>query len=388
MPEAVVSSSDQHAGLYIHAPFCTSICPYCDFAVTIAGEDRRREWTESVVAEARLYAHLGLVFDTVYLGGGTPSAMAEEQLAAVLEGVRRELRVTDDARLHLEANPEHVSPSSVAAWRALGVRFLSLGVQSFDGCTLAFLGRAHTAAVARSALETAVDGGFDTVSADLMYGIPGRPSGAWRSDLDTAVGSGVHHLSCYQLTIHDRTVFGRRRRAGLLDELDEPAQAELFFVTFDTLARAGFSAYEVSNFAAGDEHRSRHNLKYWTGAPYLGLGPSAHSFVSGRRWWNRSKLRLWRSALAGGRSPVAGEEALSSEQRVLEAVVLGLRTVEGVDLRELEARFGVDLVDANRATFDRFAVSGHVEWDGRRLRPTVSGLAIADTLARSIVLPC
>jgi len=374
------------AGLYIHVPFCTSVCPYCDFAVTIAGEERRAAWAEGVVREAAMYSEYGLVFDTVYLGGGTPSAIKPVRLAHILSGIRGRLEVDADAEIFVEANPEDVSRESVAAWRDLGVGFISLGVQSFDDRELRFLGRAHSAAEAQAAVETLLAGGFDTVSVDLIYGLAGQTAEQWRLQLERAAALGVDHLSCYQLTYHRGTVFGRRLDRGQLAELAEPEQAEMFFLTHRVLADAGFEAYEVSNFAAAPEHRSRHNQKYWNHTPYLGVGPSAHSFAKGRRWWNRRKLRLWQSAVDSERPPIGGEEELSPEQSALEALMLGLRTTDGVDLREIGDNYGIDLHADNAETIDRFCRSGHLRVEEGHLRPTLAGLAIADTLARSFVL--
>lgn len=372
------------AGLYIHVPFCASVCPYCDFAVTLAGEERRQAYVAGIGREAALAAADGLDFDTVYLGGGTPSALAPEQLAEILASVRSRLRVGDGAWAFLEVNPEDVSAASVSAWRELGVRTVSLGVQSFDDAELDFLGRRHTADDARLAVGRLREGGFDTVALDLIYGLPGQTAEGWRRQLEEAAARRVDHLSCYQLTIHDGTVFGRRQARGELAEAVEPDQAELFLLTHLALAELGYEGYEVSNFAAAPGHRSRHNLKYWSHQPYLGLGPSAHSFVGRRRFWNHRKLREWQRAVDGGCRPVDEAEELSDVELALEAVMLGLRTVDGVDLEVLRTRCGVDLVERNRSTIERFSDSGHLVLESGRLRPTLAGLAIADTLARSL----
>jgi oxygen-independent coproporphyrinogen-3 oxidase len=382
----VTRSAPSTAGLYIHIPFCTSVCPYCDFAVLIAGEERRAAWAEGVVREAAMYGNRGLVYDTVYLGGGTPSSLAFERLASVFGGLREGLEITEEAIWYLEANPEDVTRESAAVWRDLGVSFISLGVQSFDDDALLFLGRAHSGAKARAAVETLLAAGFDTVSVDLIYGLTGQTPGEWKEQLASAVSLGVHHLSCYQLTFHGNTLFGRRLDRGLMDQLPEPEHAELFFLTHELLADAGYEGYEVSNFAAAPEHRSRHNQKYWDHTPYLGLGPSAHSFADGRRWWNRRKLRLWQSAVDSGRSPIEGEEELSPEKSAFEALMLGLRTTDGVDLIRIRDRHGIDLQADNAETIGRFCESGHLRVEDGCLRPTLAGLAIADTLARSFVL--
>jgi len=374
------------AGLYVHVPFCTSVCPYCDFAVTIAGEERRRAWVDAVVREAEMYSDIGLSFDTVYLGGGTPSSLDPEQLDQIVGGLRPYLDVDRKALLFLEANPEDVSVSRASAWHDLGVHFVSLGVQSFDDADLAFLGRRHSEDEARRAAEILCESGFSTVSVDLIYGLDGRSENHWRRQLESALDLGVDHLSCYQLTVHNETVLGRRVANGTAGELGDEGLSDLFLLTHELLADAGFEGYEVSNFASAPEHRSGHNQKYWDHTPYLGLGPSAHSFAGGRRWWNRRKLRLWQTAVSEGKIPVEEEERPSSEQLILEALMLGFRTAAGVDLDRLRDRFGIDLRAANEDVVDQLCASGHIEVDGSRLRPTLAGLAIADTLARSFAL--
>jgi oxygen-independent coproporphyrinogen-3 oxidase len=372
------------AGLYIHVPFCASVCPYCDFAVTLAGEERRRAYVAGLAREAELAAAVDLDFDTVYLGGGTPSALAPDQLAGLLGAVRDRLRIDEHAWTFLEINPEDVSAANVRAWRELGVRTVSLGVQSFDDAALGFLGRRHTADDARRALDRLREGGFQTVSIDLIYGLPGQTAGGWRRQLEEAAARSADHLSCYQLTIHAGTVFGRRQARGALSEAVEPVQAELFLLTHRRLAELGYEGYEVSNFAAAPGHRSRHNLKYWSHVPYLGLGPSAHSFIGRRRFWNQRKLRAWQRAVDAGCRPVEEWEELGDAELALEAVMLGLRTAAGVDLGLLRSRYRVDLVALNRRTIDRFCDSGHVVLEAGCLRPTVTGMAIADTLARTL----
>jgi len=385
-PEAHLPDAEADAGLYIHVPFCTSVCPYCDFAVLIAGDERRALWAGSVVREAAMYADRGLRFDTVYLGGGTPSCLAPDRLGEIFRGVGGNLEILPEAQLYLEANPEDVVPTTVAAWRSLGVHTVSLGVQSFDDEALRFLGRKHTAADARRAAEVLLESGFHTVSVDLIFGLDGQTASSWRAQLEEAVALGVDHLSCYQLTIHEGTIFGRRFEEGHIRELGATAQAELFLLTHELLADAGYEGYEVSSFARVPEHRSHHNRKYWDHTPYLGLGPSAHSFVDGRRWWNRRKLRLWQSALNEARRPIEGEEELTRDQLLLETVMLSLRTSDGIDVAAVDERFGHDLLGVNAAVVERWSNSGHLRMEKGRIRPTVRGLAIADAIARSFVL--
>jgi len=373
------------AGLYIHVPFCASVCPYCDFAVTIAGDERRSSYVAALEREIALARDHGLRFDTVYFGGGTPSGLTADQLGRILSSLGDELELAPGATRHLEINPDDVTPDSARGWRELGFEFASLGVQSFDDDDLAFLGRRHRAADALRAARTLRDAGFATVSVDLILGLPGQTAGAWRRQLETALSLGVGHLSCYQLTIHEGTVFGRRSTRGELRELEEDDQAELYLLAHEVLGAAGWQAYEVSNFASAEQHRSRHNRKYWDHTPYLGLGPSAHSFLGRSRWWNQRKVRLWTNALDQGRTPVEGEETLTDTELFFEAVMLGLRTAEGIDLDKLRGRFGDEIVVLDDRAIRRLADEGYVRFAGPRIQPTPRGMAVAEGLVKSIL---
>jgi putative oxygen-independent coproporphyrinogen III oxidase len=376
-------------GLYLHVPFCSAICPYCDFAVLTGGPARRAAFVDSLIAELGLWRDEAAAwgsFDTVYLGGGTPSALAPAELERLVAAVRRSLPMAADCWIGMEANPEDVSAESLACWRGLGVSMLSLGVQSFDAATLRFLGRRHEPREATGAVEMALSAGFATVSIDLIYGEGGSPESAlarWRRDLEQAAALEPQHLSCYQLTLHEGTPFGFRAARGELHELAEDAQAQLFHLTHEALAERGYQGYEVSNFARGRAHESRHNRKYWSHTPYLGLGPSAHSFDGGRRWWNERKLHAWETRLAAGERPVAGSETLTPQDLALEEVMLALRTAAGLDLGGFRRRHGFDIAAHNRQLVDGLVASGHLEERDGRLSPTLAGLAVADSLARS-----
>ena len=337
-------------------------------------------------------------FDTVYFGGGTPSQLSAEELGRVLEACRAHLAFAPPAPwVFLEANPEDVTPEACAAWRALGVRTLSLGVQSFSDEALRFLGRHHNGRQARTVVETALSAGFDTVSIDLIFGARGQTAEDWRRELAAAVELAPQHLSCYQLTIHERTRFGVQVKHGLLSELPEDDQATLFELTHRFLADAGWPAYEVSNFARGPAHQSRHNRKYWDHTPYLGLGPSAHSLAAAeasspaRRWWNERGTPRWERRLAAGERPIEAQELLGPKDLAAEALLLGLRTTAGIDLEGLRARYGVDLLAANDTLVARLVDEGRIvvradAEGGRWLVPTLSGLAVADGLAAAFDL--
>jgi putative oxygen-independent coproporphyrinogen III oxidase len=387
----------------VHVPFCSTICPYCDFSVVTSASPARARFVERLETEtvlaARDWRH-PQPFDTVYFGGGTPSQLTPEELGRVLDACRTHLAF-DTPWVFLEANPEDVTADACAAWRRLGVRTLSLGVQSFSDEALHFLGRHHSAQQARTVVEIALAAGFDTVSIDLIFGLRDQTSEDWRRELAAALALGPQHLSCYQLTIHPNTRFGVQAREGRLAELPEEGQADLFELTHRYLADAGWPAYEVSNFARSPEHQSRHNRKYWDHTPYLGLGPSAHSFAaadaaqgntaSARRWWNEQRTPHWAKRLAAGERPVESQEVLDSQSLAAEALLLGLRTTAGIDLDDFRVRYGVDLLAANDRLVGRLVEEGRIVMrddaqDGHWLVPTLSGLAVADGLAAAFEL--
>lgn len=375
-------------GLYVHVPFCSALCPYCDFAVTVGTEARRTRYVDLLELEISLRAGPESPFDTLYFGGGTPSSLPIQSLHRIVEAVSARGWLASGCRLFLEVNPEDVSEASLVGWRAAGISTLSLGVQSLDRESLRFLGRGHDAEEAARAVGRARGAGFETVSLDLIYGLPGQSGERLRKDLMAAVALGPDHFSCYQLTVHEKTLFGRRKREGRLSEASEAAQSALFRLTHRVLESAGYEAYEVSNFARAPEHQSRHNRKYWEHAPYLGLGPGAHSFDGRTRSWNERSFFAWERRLRRGEVPVGGSERLGDEELLLETLMLRLRTREGLDLWDIERRFDVDLLDLNRALIEKSIEGALLVREGTRIRPTLDGLAVADGLASAFRLSC
>jgi oxygen-independent coproporphyrinogen-3 oxidase len=380
-----MNSPETSPGLYLHIPFCSAICPYCDFAVLTGGPERRRRFADHLISEISLWSPDRSAFDsidTIYFGGGTPSALAPEDIARILAAARENLSIQDGAWVSFEANPEDVNPESVRAWRDLGVRFLSLGIQSFDADALKFLGRRHTPEEAVRSVEIARAAGFDTISIDLIYGLPGQQFEVWRRTLEQAVALQPDHISCYQLTFHEGTPFGFRLAKGTMSELPEEAQGDIFLFTHEFLRDHGYPAYEVSNFARSPEHRSRHNQKYWHHVPYLGLGPSAHSFSGTHRWWNERKLGPYEKRIEAGKRPIEESEELTRKDLALEALMLGLRTADGIDLDAFRQRYGVDLRKQNEPLIERLVREGLLRIEGELLIPTLEGLAVTDSLAR------
>lgn len=372
-------------GVYVHVPFCSSVCPYCDFSVRRDLPREHGRYIAALATEAsRRRGELSRRADTLYFGGGTPSVLSAEAFRSAVGGLRDSGILAEDVEIYLEGNPEHVDHDRLSAWRDAGVSFLSLGVQALNDRDLEFLGRSHDRVRARKAIDDARNSGIRTISIDLIYGLPHRTLSDWQFELDLALGSGVDHLSLYLLTINEKTPFGLRARRGTLRPVDDDVEAEIFRATHRRVKEEGWIGYEASNFAKTSANRSRHNTKYWTHVPYLGLGPSAHSFDGSMRSWNIERFERWLAALDGGESTVEGRENLSQSDLLVETFMLGLRMRDGIHLSMLERRFGTGVVERTKATIERWIARGFAEIAHGRLLPTVDGIALADSLAAEI----
>lgn len=364
------------AGLYVHIPFCASKCGYCDFFSRAGVEHLIDPFIDAVIKEADLNADRFGRFDTLYLGGGTPSLLTVDQLDKLLAGLRARFDFAEDAETTLEANPGDLSPDKLGRLPELGFNRLSLGVQSLDRAELTFLGRRHDVARAIESIRAARRAGFDNLSLDLIYGLPGQPLGRWLDVLARAVELNPEHLSCYQLSLAPDTPLGRRADRGEISLPEDEAAADLFLAGSELLRRGGYRHYEISNFARSDRLRSRHNRKYWDHTPYLGLGPAAHSFLNGRRWWNIKSIEGYIKALSRQAAPVGGGEDLGPAQLRLEALALGLRTAAGIDRRLIGPE--------GEAKLDSIIRAGLAIATDDRIRPTDRGLLLADALAREL----
>ncbi len=363
----------EEPGLYIHVPFCQTKCPYCDF-YSVTSRKWIREWIHSIKKEAEHYHGAFHIFDTFYLGGGTPSLLSSEQITKVFTLLRATFTFSPSCEITLEVNPDDVSAEKLHAWRALGIDRISVGAQSFRQEETHFLKRRHTAREAERALENIRRAGFANLSVDLMYGLPGQSISHWLFSLKRALEFEPEHLSCYQLTVEKNTALGRLEAQGKLSLPLEENQRRFFLVTSRFLERHGYVHYEISNFARSEDLQSRHNTKYWKHVGYLGLGPGAHSFLAGKRWWNVRSVRRYCSLLSKEKLPVEGEEVLTPDQLLLESLCFGFRTQRGIDLQ---------LIDGNahmRAVAKDLEQSCLVTQKGKRLAPTRKGFLVADSL--------
>lgn len=316
--------------VYIHVPFCARRCSYCDFAIAVRSKPPVAEYLDALRAELTLRypSNTPWQVDTIYLGGGTPSALGPD-VARLLDLAREFLQPAPDAEITLEANPEHVDAEVVKHWRRAGVTRLSLGAQSFDPNVLSWMHRTHSVDDIERAVYAARSASVENVSLDLIFALPRNLDRNWERDLTRALSLRPAHISLYGLTVEQSTPLAHWIARGQTSPPDDDVYATEFLRAHDLATAAGFDHYEVSNFALPGR-RSRHNSAYWTGEPYAGLGPSAHEFDGTVRRWNAWAYTSWLSALRSGADPQAGSERLTAENRETEAVYLGLRTSDGL----------------------------------------------------------
>jgi oxygen-independent coproporphyrinogen-3 oxidase len=341
--DALADLGRRPLGVYVHVPFCASRCGYCDFntytATELGGGASAASYADTARAEVELARRVLGVGDvpvsTVFFGGGTPTLLPAADLVRVLQQIEHSFGVTSDVEVTTEANPESVTADSLAELRAGGFNRISFGMQSAVPSVLATLDRRHTPGRAVEAAAAARDVGFEQISLDLIYGTPGESDHDWRTSLDAAIGSGVDHVSAYSLIVEPGTPLARRVARGELPAPDDDVLADRYAIADDALSAAGLQWYEVSNWARSTASQARHNLLYWTGGNWWGVGPGAHSHVGGVRWWNVKHPRDYATRLAAQQSPAAAREVLTSEDRHVEDVMLRLRLRSGLPLGTL-----------------------------------------------------
>ena len=371
---------NEKAGLYIHIPFCHSKCAYCNF-YSITSINLIPIFVAALIKEIKLSKGTFDLFDTIYIGGGTPSVLTCEQLAEIIAAINKFLKIDSSAEITLEVNPCDVCSEYFKSLSSLGINRLNIGVQSLDDKILRFLGRRHSANEARQAINHARTAGFKNLGIDLIYAIHGQSVNLWKKSLTEALSFSPEHLSCYQLTLEANTPLYKKYREKNIKEPSENRQRKYFFTTSEELETAGYIHYEVSNFSRTAMLKSRHNMKYWRHVPYLGLGPAAHSFLENRRWWNVASVKNYLEKLSQGKMPVESEEFLTPDQLKLETLFLGLRTGEGIDLKLYKKKFGIDLLADKKNVIESLVNNQFVEVKNGHLRPTLAGMAVADSMA-------
>ena len=388
------------AGIYVHIPFCKSRCAYCDFfSTTRAGdaENYVRALSREVVRRRGEALSEGRACSapvaTIYFGGGTPSMLTPRQLDAILEAIGQNYTIAPDAEVTLEMNPDDVGRWPDVA--ALGVNRVSLGIQTFDDGLLTLIRRRHDARTAVEAVKSLQRQGIGNISIDLIYGLPGQTLELWRHDLDTAFALGIQHISAYALSFEPGTLLSRWRSEGRVSEAPDELSVEMFAMLCDRARQAGFQHYEISNFARPG-CASRHNSSYWAGTPYLGFGPAAHSF-DGLRTRRANVpdldeyLRCWSSddqqAIDEDARPQAATlEVLSDDELYEETVMCGLRTARGIDLSDIERRFGAERLRMLLATAERHIRTGRLRHSGNVLCINEKSLMVSDDIMSDFML--
>jgi oxygen-independent coproporphyrinogen-3 oxidase len=375
----------QPLALYVHWPFCVSKCPYCDFNSHVREAVDQAAWRAALLAdlahESDLLPHRRVT--SIFFGGGTPSLMPPETVAAVIDAAGKHWGFAGDIEITLEANPSSVEAARFADLAAAGVNRVSLGLQALDDAALRFLGRAHSVAEGLGALDTAQKA-FARTSFDLIYARPGQTHVAWETELRRAIGFGTEHLSLYQLTIEPGTRFATLFEKGELAAFDPDAGADLFEATRAITAAAGLPAYEISNHARPGAE-SRHNLTYWRYGEYAGVGPGAHGRRSGLATVRRKKPENWLAAVARNGHGIEREDTLAPAERAVEALLMGLRLGEGVDLTRIDALAGGEApLDAKALAM--LEAEGLAIREDNRLRVTDAGMPVLEAILREVVL--
>lgn len=372
-------------GIYIHIPFCRQACHYCDFHFS-TNTEIRGDMVRALRSEITLRRNYlgGNQLDTIYFGGGTPSLLEPDEISSLLETIAQTHSIAPDAEITLEANPDDLSVGRLRDLRTAGINRLSIGIQSFDDRILTLLNRVHSSQTAIQCVADARDAGFDNISIDLIYAIPGLSPENWEHTLQQAIELRTQHISAYTLTIEEKTTFGSWLKKGRMTPVDELLAASQMENLVATLSAAGYRHYEISNFAIPG-FESRHNIGYWKGEPYLGIGPSAHSYDEHTRQHNIENNYLYVRAIQENRIPAEAEQLTRSE-RINEYILTTLRTDAGCDLGFLKTRFGYDVAVTHAGYLDRLKTDTLVEIRDNRLILTEAGRLLADQISTDLFL--
>jgi oxygen-independent coproporphyrinogen-3 oxidase len=380
--------TSEPAGIYVHIPFCRSKCGYCAFAsYPVAGHDPER-YLVALFKEIAFYREQawcrGRVFDSLFLGGGTPTILSGAQLTRLLAHLRESFALRPEAEISVETNPNTVDAAKLAALAAAGVNRLSIGIQSLDDQTLRRIDRSHTAAEGELALTLARRAGFTNLSLDLIYGLPGQTPAAWGQTLARAVALDPEHLSVYQLSVEPGSRFGELAAAGQLHLPDEESETAMAEATVGYLVGVGFERYEISNYARPG-YRCHHNLNYWRNGSWLGLGAGAVGALAGLRLRNSADPAVYQQGWESGRPAWVEAEGLDRARSFRETVIMGLRLLDGLDFAELHQRFGIELRQHYGPALDRLLAQGLLELAGARLRLTARALPVANQVLAELV---
>jgi oxygen-independent coproporphyrinogen-3 oxidase len=376
------------SGIYIHIPFCERKCIYCDF-YSVENLNLIDRFTESLLKEIEIFSieadfFNDSIFDTIYFGGGTPSLLEPAQIEKILSKLSQSFKISSNPEITLETNPGTVARRKLLEFKNLGVNRISFGVQSFFDDDLKFLGRIHTGEDAFKCVNDSFEVGFENVSIDLIFGLPGQTVEKWLENLKFAVSLNVPHISAYNLIVERGTPLHELFSLGKVEIPEDEIQAQLYERTIDFLENAGYVHYEVSNYAF-EGFECRHNLKYWQYENYIGFGPSAHSFWINKRWWNFANLNKYINALDLGKIPVANFEILDEEKMIEEFIYLGLRS-KGINVARFKGKFGFEFVDGDiKDEIEELERAGYITIEDDFIKLTPKGFLLCDEIVLRLI---
>jgi oxygen-independent coproporphyrinogen-3 oxidase len=374
------------AGIYLHIPFCKQACNYCNFHFTTSLR-YKPDLVAALSEEIQLQKDFlgGATVNTIYFGGGTPSLLSKEEYNLILNTIKRTFPVSADAEITLEANPDDINKEVLQRWKEAGINRLSIGIQSFFEDELRWMNRAHNAQQAYQCIEQSLAAGFNNFSIDLIYGSPLLTDERWQQNVEKAISYGIPHLSCYALTVEEKTPLHKLISTNKKQDVENDQQARQFLLLMQWLKAAGYEHYEVSNFAKTG-CRSKHNSSYWKGTPYLGLGPSAHSYNGSTRFWNIANNNQYIRSIKEGMVPNE-KEILTEEQKLNEYIMISLRTMEGIDLDVINRIWGFETVAAIEKGLKPYIDKGLVQQNQQAVQLTQNGMLMADGIAADLFSP-
>lgn len=373
------------AGLYVHIPYCKRICNYCDF-YRVVSSGSPKKYVESVISESKLRkGYIGdAKINTVYIGGGTPSTLSIKELSLLVESLRDVYQWDKEVEFTLEVNPDDITEIYLRSIKDLGINRISIGIQSWSDRILKTMNRRHNSLQAEKAINYILEAGFGNISVDLIYGVPGLTMEEWEETLRRTVVFDIQHLSVYHLTIEPDTVFGKMKKQGLLDEIEEEYSVAQYNLLLEITEGAGFINYEISNFGK-EGFFSKHNTSYWQQIPYIGLGPSAHSFNGYSRQWNENDVDKYIEEIDNGRLPYEKEE-LDEKVRFNEYVMTSLRTMWGIDLDKIEEKFGKEILDYTKNLAKKYVEYGMMLEKKGNLSLTKQAIMVSDNIIAEFML--
>lgn len=372
------------AGIYIHIPFCKKRCTYCDFYTEVAPQ-LIPNLIESIVKELQIRKDYlqNETIHTIYFGGGTPSILNKNQFELIFDAIYKLYNVADAAEITFEANPDDLTTDFLASIRPLPFNRMSIGIQSFDDTDLKRINRRHSGKEAIDAVKNAQNAGFNNISIDLIYGLPNQTLAAWEKQIDTAFTLNVQHISAYGLTYEEGTALWKQREKGLVKTVEDDIMNEMYLLLIEKVKQNGFEAYEISNFALPN-HRSRHNTSYWKQQPYIGIGPSAHSYNLTSRQWNVSSITTYIKAIAENEL-FFESEILSTNDRYNDFVMVSLRTSDGIDVTLLEKEFGTDFKEYCLQNAQKFIKTNKVDYSNDKLCLSSQGVQISNLIIMDLM---